>query len=75
MCDKFKVCHVLNVGSVELNVIKISDKRLFHAKVLNDEKHTELLMVTSKLRNMRGFENLYIQKDLVYRQRQDVNLE
>ena len=68
VCDKFKVCHVLNVGSVELgDVVKIGYKRLFRAKVLNDEKRTELLMETSKL-SMRGFENLYIQKDLMYRQ-------
>ena len=39
-CDKFKgVSQVLNVGSVELNdVIKIGDKRLFRAKMLNDDK-------------------------------------
>ena len=38
VCNKLKeVCHVLNVGSVELSdVVKISDKRLFRAKVLND---------------------------------------
>ena len=65
--------HILNVGSVELNdAIKISDKRLFRAKVLNDEKPTELLMATSKLRSMRGFENLYIQKDLMYHQRHEL---
>ena len=39
----------LNVGSVELSdVVKIGDK-LFHAKVLNDRKDTELVMVTGKL--------------------------
>ena len=68
-----KKCHVLNAGSVELSdVIKIDDKRLFRAKVLNDEKCTELLMATGKLRSMRGFENLNIQKDLTYCQRQEL---
>ena len=74
VCDKFKeVCHVLNIGSIELNdVIKIGDKSFIRAKVLNDEKHTELLMATSKLRSIRGFENFYIQKDLTYHQRQEL---
>ena len=29
-------------------------------------------MVTGKLRSTKGFENLYIQKDLMYRQRQEL---
>ena len=60
VCDKFReVCHRLNVGAVELSdVVKICDKKLFRAKVLNDEKRAELLMVTGWLRTMSGFENL-----------------
>ena len=66
VCDRFKeVCHVLNV-------VKIDDKRLFRAKVLNNKKRTELLIVTGKLRSKRGIENLYIQKDLTYRQRPEL---
>ena len=59
VCDKFKeVCHMLNVGAIELSdVVKIDDKKLIRAKVLNDEKRSKLLMVTGQLRNMSGFEN------------------
>ena len=75
MCDKFKdVCHVLNAGSDKLSdVEKIGDKKLFRAKVLNDEKRTELLMVTGKSGSMRGFENLYIQKSLTYCLRRELS--
>ena len=40
VCVKIKeVCQILNVGSVDLSdVVKIGDKKLFRAKVLNDEK-------------------------------------
>ena len=69
VCESFKeVCQILNVGSVDLSdVVKISDKKLFRAKVLNDEKRRNLLMVTGRLRTIEGFENVYIQKDLAYR--------
>ena len=75
VCDKFKeVCHMLNVGANELSdVAKIGGKKLFRAKVLNAEKRSELLMVTGRLRTMSGFENLYIQKDLTFRQRQELS--
>ena len=75
VCDKFKeVCHRLNIGAVELSdVVKIGDKKLFRAKVLNDEKWAELLMVTGQLRTMSGFEYLHIQKDLTSRQRQELS--
>ena len=69
VCNKFKeVCHRLNLGDV-----KIADKKLFQANVLNDEKRAELLMVTGQLTTMSGFENLYIQKDLTFRQRQELS--
>ena len=44
---KYVTCHMLNVGATELiAVVKIGDKKLFRAKVLNAEKLSELLMVT-----------------------------
>ena len=68
VCDKFKeMCQILNVGSVDLSdVVKIYDKKLFSAKVLN--KHRNLLM-TGRLRRIESFENVYIQKDLNYHQK------
>ena len=40
ICDKFKeVSQILNVGFVDLSdVVKIDNKKLFRAKVLNDDK-------------------------------------
>ena len=79
VCDKFKeVCHRLNVGAVQLgDVVKIGDKKLFRAKVLNDETRAELLMVTGRLRTTSGLENLYIQKEIrrksSFRQRQELS--
>ena len=71
--EKFlKVCQILTVGCVYLSDVgKIGDKKLFHAKVLNDEKRRNLLMVTGRLRTIEGYENVYIQKDLTNRQRQE----
>ena len=73
--DKFKgVCQVLNVDTVELSdVVKIGDRKLFHAKVLDEDKRRELLAVANRLKSKKGFENLYIQKDLAYRQRQELS--
>ena len=50
MFDKFKiVCQVLNVGTVKVtDVVNIGDERLFRAKVVDDEKRRELLLVTNK---------------------------
>ena len=41
--------------------------------MLNDEKQTELLMVTGCLTTMGGFQNLYIQNDLTFWQRQELS--
>ena len=74
VCDKFKdVCQIFNISSVDLSDVKISDKKLFRAKMLNDYKRRILLMVTGRLRTMDGSENVYIQKDLTYRQRQELS--
>ena len=60
--------------AIELSdVIKIGDKQLYRAKVLNTEKRSELLIVTGRLRTMSGFENLYIQKDFTFRQKQELS--
>ena len=73
VCEKFKqVCQILNLGSVDLiDAVKIGDKKHFCAKVLNDEKCRNLLMVTGRLTTIEGFENVYIQKGLTHRQRQE----
>ena len=42
MCDKSKVvCHILNVNTAKLSDVKIGDKNLFRAKILNEDKHRE----------------------------------
>ena len=67
VCDKFKEAgQVLNAGPVELSV-KINGKNLFRAKVLNDKKLLDLLMVIGRLTTIRGFKNMYIQKYLTFR--------
>ena len=55
VCGKFKeACHVLN-DSVEFSdVAKIGDRKLYRMKVLNNEKRSEFIMVTGKLKCMRG---------------------
>ena len=68
------VCHILNGGSIELSdVVKIGHKKLFNAKELNNEKRRNLLMVTGRLRIIESFENVYIQNNLTYRQRQELS--
>ena len=65
---------MLNVDAIELSdFVKIGVKKLFWAKVLNAEKRLELLLVTGRLRTMSGFANLYIQKDLTFRQRLELS--
>ena len=67
VCDKFKEAgQVLNTDPVELSV-KINYKNLFRAKVLNDKKPLDLLMVIGRLTTMRGFKKMYIQKYLTFR--------
>ena len=74
ICEKFKeVCQILNVGSVDLSDVKIGDTKSFRAKVLNAEKRNSLLMVIGRLRTIYSFENVYIQNDLTYRQRQELS--
>ena len=75
VCDKFKVvCQALKIGTVELkDVVKIGERKLFRGKISDDDKRKELLMVASKLKSMSGFENVYVQKDLTYRQRQELS--
>ena len=73
VCDKFKeICHILNVGSIELSNAKIVNKKLFRANGLND-KRANLLIVTGKLKTTRVFENLYIQREISFWQRQELS--
>ena len=74
--EKFRnICQVLNVGDIELkDVMQIGDIRLFQAKILNDDKQKELLLVAKKLKALKEYEKvyIYIQKDLTFRQRQEL---
>ena len=77
VCEKFNsICQVLNVGIIELNdIVQIGDRRLFgdrRARILNDEKRKELLLVAKKLKSLKEYEKVYIQKDLTFRQRQEL---
>ena len=68
-----EICQALEIGSVELSdVRKVGNSALFRAKILDDEKRRELLMAAKKLKSMLGHENVYVQKDLTYRQRQEL---
>ena len=72
--EKFRyTCQILNVGDIELkDVMQIGDRRLFRAKILNDDKRKELLLVAKKLKALKEYENVYIQKDLTLKQRQEL---
>ena len=39
---------------------------------MNDEKRKELLLVAKKLKSLKEYEKVYIQKDLTFRQRQEL---
>ena len=71
---KFKeICLFLNVGSIELsNLSKIGTTRLFRAKILNREKRLLLLRSAINLKTSEQYRSAYIQKDLTYRQRQQL---
>ena len=73
-CENFKnICQVLNVGIIELDdIVQIGDRRLFLAKILNDEKRKELLLVAKKLKGLQEYEKVYIQKKLTFRQRHEL---
>ena len=72
--EKFRsICQVLNVGHIELSDVRqIGNRRLFRAKILNDDKRKELLLVAKKLKALKEYEKMYIQKDLTFRQRQEL---
>ena len=58
-------CRALEVGSVELiDVIKVGNRALFRAKILDDEKWRELLMAAKKLKYMVEYESVNVQKYL-----------
>lgn len=67
------ICGLLELGQIELSeVVKIGDTGLFRAKVLNDTNRLKLLMSTKKLKNISGFERVYVQRDMTFRQRSEL---
>ena len=72
--EKFRsICQVLNVGHIELSDVRqIGNRRLFRAKILNDDKRKELLLIAKKLKALKEYEKMCIQKDLTFRQRQEL---
>ena len=70
--SKFEAaCIFLGLGNVGLTeLFKIQDG-LFRAKIPNDQKRLALLSKARDLKNSE-FSSCYIQRDLTYRQRQDL---
>lgn len=67
-----EICHALEIGPVELSdEMKVGNRALFRVKISDDEKQRKLLMVANKLKSMEGYEIVYVQKDLIYRQRKE----
>ena len=72
--EKFmRACLALDVGEVELTgLVRIGDTSLFRAKVLDREQRRTLLDCAKNLRHLDEFKSVYIQRDLTYRQRQEI---
>ena len=62
--------HILYFSAMKLNDVTIGDKKFLGKKCLI-MKNKEMLLVTGQLRTIRGLKNLFIQKDLIFWQRQE----
>ena len=73
MMAKFQeVCTLLGVGHVEVSdMVKINDS-LFRAKIVDSSKRLRLLAEAKHLKNSDEFKRAFIQRDLTYRQRQEI---
>ena len=68
-----RICGVLNVGMIELSDMKcLNANGLFRACVENDEKRYALLNAAKGLMHVDEFKSMYVQRDLTYRQRQEL---
>ena len=74
LLEKFKsVCRYLGVGQVSLSNIVQINNTLFRGTILNVEDKMRLLSEAKKLRYSEEYGRVFIQRDLTYLQRQDLN--
>jgi hypothetical protein len=67
------ISEVLGLEPVELSdVTKVGTSGLFRAKVLKDEERCKLLMKAKELKEVNGYERVFVQRDLTLRQRQEL---
>jgi hypothetical protein len=68
-----EICQALSVGVIQLeNVCEIGSSGLFRAKIPHDLERKRLLDAAKGLKNIESFCNVYVNRDLTYRQRQDL---
>ena len=66
------ICELLGIGHIELSgSTGIENTGLFRAKIMNKEQRF-LLSRVKELRNSEAYRSIYIQRDLTYRQRQEI---
>ena len=67
-----QICEFLDVGDIHLQEVTRVAPSVWRGKVLNAEKRLGLLSEARHLKNSPDFFNIYVQRDLTYRQRMDV---
>ena len=66
------ICVLLNVGQISLSGLsQVEATSLFRAKI-EDKKRSFLLSRVKELRSSEAFRSVYIQRDLTYKQRQEM---
>jgi hypothetical protein len=67
------ICEVLGLASVELSdVTKVGTSGLFRAKVMKDDERREPLTKAKELKEVNGYERVFVQRDLTFRPRQEL---
>ena len=66
------ICNYLEVGRVALtDVVRVAPS-VFRGKIGDDQRRYALLAEAPRLRTSQSYRNVYVQRDLTYRQRMDV---
>ena len=67
------ICLLLNVGKVLLSgLFRIGETGLFRVKIEDKDKRSFLLSRVKELRSSEAFRSVYIQRDLAYKQQQEM---
>ena len=67
-----QICEFLDVGDIVLQEVTRVAPSVWRGKILEAEKRLGLLSEARNLKNSQDFFNIYVQRDLTYRQRMDV---